>query len=78
MKLFAILGLALLLFQEASSDIQTCRNTGKGGTDQNPANCMCQMACSGDPNDHGASNNPKAKCKTYCRRTDCKCKPPCE
>lgn len=77
----SLIGLAVgprpaLAPQEAPDSIASCTNTGKGGTPTAPANCMCDMKCT-DDNPHGWSENKKLRCKTYCKRERCDCKPPC-
>lgn len=78
MRIFlALVMFAGLAFQEAPPSIQSCTNDGKKGDKEHIHVCNCQMACSGDPNDHGFSDLAKFKCSTYCRRDACGCKQPC-
>ena len=58
--------------------VQSCTNSGRGGSKTKSVDCMCAMGC--DPRDaHGAGAGLGARdrCKTYCRQHDCKCKLPC-
>lgn len=55
--------------------VNTCQNTGKSGSAKDPGDCKCWMPCEEDRNSLAAQHDQK--CKTYCRKDDCKCKPPC-